>query len=168
MVPQKANLQLQNSYLPIDFSEHSEMAMEAAVDLLKKEDERTIYCHHVYFLPSGFYTTGKSEAEFSAIMRHHAEERMKGLLARFNKGRIPVKTFYERSNPSHAAKAINRKAHHLNADLRIIGARGRTRTAALLLGSTTEHLIRMDSDIPILIVKSKEKVFDFFELIKTI
>ena len=63
---------------------------------------------------------------------------------------------------------LNETAHDQKADLILIGSKGRTMGTSIFLGSVTEKLIKMDNDIPILIVKSKEKSFDFFELIKSI
>ncbi|OGL41961.1 MAG: hypothetical protein A2161_00450 [Candidatus Schekmanbacteria bacterium RBG_13_48_7] len=51
-------------------------------------------------------------------------------------------------------EAILDKVHSCKGDLIIVGARGRSATASLLLGSLTEKLIRK-SHIPILAVKKK-------------
>lgn len=58
------------------------------------------------------------------------------------------------------------KAHEINANAIIIGAKGRTATTAFFLGSIAERLIQLDNDIPLMIVRPKGKNAGFLEFLK--
>jgi nucleotide-binding universal stress UspA family protein len=49
-----------------------------------------------------------------------------------------------------------------------VGAKGRSAAAAIFLGSVTEKLLRINYDIPVLIVKEKGKHFTFLDFINNI
>jgi hypothetical protein len=71
-------------------------------------------------------------------------------LSRLNLGEIEVKTIWEES--PNTAQTIARVAEHAQSDLIVMGTRGRSESAAILLGSETDHTL-MESPIPTLAVK---------------
>ena len=79
-----------------------------------------------------------------------------------------IKPVFKYDSEGSPANLANETAHQENADVILIGARGRTAATAIFLGSVTEKLLTLDSDIPLLIVKDKKKTFDFLELLKKI
>jgi nucleotide-binding universal stress UspA family protein len=54
-------------------------------------------------------------------------------------------------------------AHSFKADLLIVGSRGRTRSAAVLLGSVAEKLVNSNHVIPMLVMKEKGENMSFLE-----
>lgn len=167
-VPQKATLKLDNIYLAADFSEHSDMAFEEALRLAKGNENATINVFNSFTLPSGYYKTGKSEEEFVEIMNDHAVKKYNKMIERFDVEHVHIQPVFKFDEENAPAQLMNEIAHQNNADLILIGARGRTATTAMFLGSVTEKLLTLDSDIPLLIVKDKNKTFDFLELLKKI
>ena len=163
-VPSGATFQLQKIFVPVDFSSHSKMAMEEAISIANNAEDRSITCGHCYELPTGYYTTGKSEAEFAEIMANNAKKKFE----KFSHG-MPLEKISSVNTWCHGkpiAKVINEEASAFDSDLLIIGARGRTFAASILLGSVAEKLISYEFTIPLLIVKRKSGGFDIWDAIK--
>jgi nucleotide-binding universal stress UspA family protein len=49
------------------------------------------------------------------------------------------------------------------ADLLIMGSRGRSKASAMLMGSVADGLVRINREIPLLVVKNKNENLDFFD-----
>ena len=50
----------------------------------------------------------------------------------------------------------------------VIGSKGRTQAAAIILGSITEKLIRLDSTLPLVVVKQRKHNLNFLEALMNI
>lgn len=167
-IPQTAKERLEHIFVSVDFSENSRLALEEAWHLAEKTRTAKIYCHHAYQLPIGYYSTGKTEAEFAQIMRDHAISKYKDLLRELKIPDSRIEPIFELQDKSSVAAMISNTAHDKKADLVIVGAKGRTDAAAILLGSVTEKLITECEDIPLLVVKQKGKSFSFYDFIKNV
>jgi nucleotide-binding universal stress UspA family protein len=151
IIPADSEAKFRKILLPVDFSEHSADAMETAIAFASAGGAK-IECLHVYRVPTGYHKTGKSYEEFVAIMRGHAEKDYRNLISKFNRAGLSITPIFELDN--NPPKAIKAAAQKQQADLLIMGARGRSAAAAILLGSVTERLIGT-TDIPLLAVKKK-------------
>ncbi len=167
-IPQTAKERLESIFVPVDFSENSRLALEEAWHLAEKAGTAKIYCHHAYQLPIGYYSTGKTEAEFAQIMQDHAVNKYKDLLRQLNIPDSRIEPIFELQGKSSVAAMVSNAAHDKKASLVIVGAKGRTNATAILLGSVTEKLITECEDIPLLVVKQKDKSFSFYDFIKNI
>ena len=147
--------------IPIDFSSFSVMAIDACRKIAKNAKAEILF-QHSYSVPTGYHTTGKSYEEFAAIMEKHARKDFK----RFRKEVIPDEEadceFILDSN-HHEAENAYKFASDSGADLIIIGSRGRTKLASFLMGSIAEKMTKYDHDIPLLVVKNKEKNMNFLK-----
>ncbi|NNC95970.1 MAG: universal stress protein [Chitinophagales bacterium] len=168
MVPEKLNTNLKEILVPIDFSEYSDMAFDKAVEIARNQEGVKIYLLYIYHLPAGYYTTGKSEEEFSEIMKKNAMKQFSKYVAEKDVDDIVYEITYQHDDSHHEHLLINKQAKKTTADLIIIGAKGRTPATSIFLGSIAEKLTKTESNVPLLIVKSKEKSFDILELIKSI
>lgn len=152
MVPTNSKLEINKIMVSIDFSEHSILAMEVAVELGKAIGISQIDCLHVYKLPIGYYKTGKSEQEFADIMKSHAEKALQTFIKNIDLKGLSVESHFILHDKT--AQAIQQASQEQEPDLLILGAQGRNAGASLLLGSVTEGIIR-SIDIPLLAVKKK-------------
>lgn len=151
----------------IDFSKNAQMALEEAIDLASASKAReAIGLVHTFKLPLGYYKTGKSEEEFAEIMKTNAQKKYTGFIDEIDNKGIDISVAYIRNKELDTYEVINNFAHEQQADLIVIGGRGRTNAAALFLGSTVERLISVDIDIPLLVVKDKKATFGLLELLK--
>jgi len=163
LVPENTFDSVSNILVPIDFSETSKLALEAAIEIAGKTGGR-ITCQHCFVVPHGYSTVGKSYEEFSGIMKENTQKKFKDFIAdiQTNINITEICTLDKDDNP---AKLIYNLAEAIQANLVIIGSKGRTGLASLILGSVAEKLMRYDKDIPLLVVKKKDEILDFFDAI---
>jgi hypothetical protein len=60
-------------------------------------------------------------------------------------------------------KLLLEEAIKMGADMILLGSRGRTQSAAILLGSVAEKLVMVNNVLPMLIFKKKGETVGFFE-----
>ncbi len=163
LLPEGSKPSFSNILVPTDFSENSTDAMDVAVAFASTKGIDEIHCLHAYYVPIGYYKTGKSLEQFAEIMKGHAEKNYENFLhaevcqigsvcqIKDLKGIKVTPLFMLEKKP---AKAIETVIKDHDIDLLVIGARGRHAGAGILLGSVTEHQLRTTT-VPILAVKKK-------------
>ena len=163
LLPEGVEPSFSNILVPTDFSENSTDAMDVAVAFASAKGIEEIHCLHAYYVPIGYYKTGKSFEQFAEIMKGHAEKNYDNFMRteicqagsvcqiRDLKGIKVTPIFMLEKKP---AKAIETVIKDHDIDLLVIGARGRHAGAGILLGSVTEHQLRTTT-VPILAVKKK-------------
>lgn len=151
-VPEGCQARFTNILVPIDFSDSSANAMDVALAFASSSGIKKIYCVHIYEVPIGYYKTGKSYEHFAKIIKGHAEKQYRDFMDKIDLKGVSVIPIFELAKQER--KGIEAAAKEHQADLLIMGARGRKAGAGVLLGSVTEDLIRT-SNIPLLAVKKK-------------
>ena len=160
VIPEGIKPSISNILVPIDFSEHSANAMDVAVAFATAKGISTIQCLHVYQLPVGYYKIGKSEEEFAAIMKKNARESYQKFISGIDLKSISViPEFVLHKKPAKAIREVVEKEH---IDMIVIGARGRSAAAGVLLGSVTEDLI-FSTFVPLIAVKKKGTGMKFLQ-----
>lgn len=143
-----------------DFSSHNHQIYEFAehvADKLKAE----LVPVHLYEVPQGYSKTGKSFEEFAEIMKENARTDFKKFVSKHNSPDMECEMILnEGENPGHLILDF---AINIEADLILLGSRGRTTSAAILLGSTAEKLIHANKFLPMLIFKKKGETMGFFD-----
>jgi nucleotide-binding universal stress UspA family protein len=139
--------------VPVDFSAHAAQAMQRARELSSASSTELLMLH-VFRVPAGYSRIGKSYEEFKQIMESHALRDGRRFLAKYN---FPPDTTcaYVATDDGKAAELTYAFAEENEVDLMVVGSRGRTAAAAVLLGSMAEKIVYRDSKVPVLIVKSK-------------
>lgn len=152
IVPQEHPAQIKKILIPVDFSENSADAADAALAFAEAYKIPKVHFCNVYNVPSGFHRTGKSYEEFGEIMKKNAKERLDEFVGGLDlRGITPEYELVLDKSPTRAIRELVEKQKY---DLLVVGARGRSATAAVLLGSLTEQLITTTS-VPLLAVKKK-------------
>ena len=154
-VPKGADIRIDSIMVAADFSENSKLALEQAVHFKEQKEHVTIYAHHVYTLPQGYYKTGKSHDEFSEIMRNNATKDADKFFNKHDIDRDHCEMKYTLSEDDKIHDELNDFAVQKDVDMILIGSQGRTAAASLLLGSVAEHVLHYDNHIPVFIVKKK-------------
>ncbi len=161
LVPEGALTDMERILAPVDFSECSREALEVAIGFARATDETsTVGCLSVYDVPTGFYKTGKSFEEFAEIMKGNTEKRYNEFVAGIDTRGVQVKPTFICNE--HVPEAILGHAETSGADLLVIGGRGITGLAAMLLGSNAEQVIR-STTIPTMVVKQKGASLDVID-----
>jgi len=166
IVPENSQPKVKKILVPSDFSDYSKDAVEEAVEIAEKNKGKSeIICQNVYSVPSGYHFTGKSYKEFSDIMLKHAEINYKKFIRKIDTKGHKIKPIYTKDEDDDPVIDIISKAEETNADIIIIGAKGRTAATALFIGSLAERLIQINDKVPLLVTRPKGKNAGIIEYI---
>ncbi|MEZ4962657.1 MAG: universal stress protein [Saprospiraceae bacterium] len=156
LIPDKAKLSLQNILVPVDFSIHSAEALRIAVAIRKRLPHAAkVTLVHVYEMPANYSAYRINEFKVKKMI----EEDRVGALEQFIIEHVPEA---DRKNLDTAL--VNRSPHSIGHnligfaeqyghDLIVMGAKGHSKLALLLMGSVTEKVFSHSQHIPVLIVK---------------
>lgn len=159
IVPENSNPKVKRILVPSDFSDYSKDALEEAIEITEKNGGKSeILCQNVYSVPSGYHFTGKTYEEFSAIMLKHAEVNYKKFIRKIDTKGYKIKPLYTKDEDDDPVIDIINKAQEIEANLIIIGAKGRTAATALFIGSLAERLIQVNNKVPLLVTRPKGKM----------
>lgn len=136
---------------PVDFSPHSENALDFALDLAKRlgADVHLVHVFQlpVYALPDGAMMAGP---EFTTKVTTELQKALTELARRKEGARI--ETHLVEGIPY---REVVRMTDELGADLVVMGTHGRTGIRHLLLGSVAERVVR-SSKVPVITVPMRE------------
>lgn len=162
IIPADAQPEITRVLVPIDFSEHAKDAVDVAVafsDAAALEGFNTL---HIRAVPDTYYKIGKSYEEFANTTRRYMAARQEVFLRQLDlRGLKVTPKFLLDDNVPRAIRGVSITN---DVDLIVLGARGRTDSAAVLLGSVTEHVIRT-THRPIVAVKKKGSNLSFLEAV---
>jgi nucleotide-binding universal stress UspA family protein len=138
--------------VPTDGSEHAERAADRAIDLAAIHDATVhVICVADTGPISAYRLPGEAESAAAAI-RDRTEEFVETIAARVETAGVDVTT----AIPEGPAKnEIVSYADEVDADLIVMGTRGRGGVERALLGSVAEHVVRV-SDVDVLVVGDEE------------
>jgi len=166
IVPENSLPKIKKILVPSDFSDYSKDALEEAIEITEKNDGKSeIICQNVFSVPSGYHFTGKSYEEFSEIMLMHAQVNYKKFIRKIDTKGHKIIPLYTRDEDDDPVVDIINKAQEIEANIIIIGAKGRTAATALFIGSLAERLIQINNKVPLLVTRPKGKNAGIIEYI---
>ena len=148
-----------NVMVPIDFSSYSVLSLNLVKSIIP--DINKIKCYHIYEIPSGYTKTGKTFSEFADIMLENSKKDYQRFLEK--NGLPEFECVFIRKTDRNRAKILMSAAKKEGVDFIVIGSRGRTNSASLLVGSVAEKIISRNKRIPMLILKKKGENMRFME-----
>jgi len=147
--------------VPIDFSEHSEYALETAAVLAKKYNAEILALHMLELSNAVISNAENLQQEETVFYLKLAEKRFQDFLDKAYLKDIEVtplvKHFKVFSEVSDVAKEHG-------ADLIVMGSHGASGLKEVLVGSNTEKVVR-HSNIPVLVIKENPILTDFENVI---
>lgn len=146
--------------VPTDFSDHTEMIYNFS-ERISRDMNAELVPVHLYQVPHGYSKTGKSFEEFSEIMKENANNDFKKFLQK-NKHKN-LECAFVLHEGGNEGDILLKEAHKINADMILLGSRGRTKSAAILLGSVAEKLVMVNNVLPMLIFKKKGETVGFID-----
>ncbi len=167
LVPVMESYAFKKLLVPIDFSIGSKMSIKQALTIKGMSDAKVIL-QHVFYVHSGYTTSGKTYEEFGAILQKNAEKEYKMFLREHEFDASQFEIIFTLDDDSKPFDNIYETAKENGADLIFLGARGRTPAAALIKGSTALDLIKYDDDVPFFIVKDEGERMGFWEALMKI
>lgn len=155
IVPEYAPAQISHIVVPVDFSSYSVKALETALSLRRTLGSSVrITCVNVYELPNlNIYLVEKIEdvrrmviddrkAAFRDFLKHYAGTEADS-----------IETAFVERQSSSIASCIYGYVRQEGANLLVMGAKGHSQVERLLLGSVSESLLKIDGDVPMLVVR---------------
>jgi nucleotide-binding universal stress UspA family protein len=141
--------------IPVDFSEHSEYALQVGATLAKKHAASLIVLH-MMGLSEAVLTKDESQEIFEAIYYIKlTEKRFSEFLDKDYLEGITIETTVQNYKDFHE---IDKVAQDFSADLIVMGSHGASGLKEVFVGSNTEKVVRTTS-VPVLVVKNKETHF---------
>jgi nucleotide-binding universal stress UspA family protein len=149
ILPADATPAVERVLVPVDFSEHAADAVDAAVAFAEAAGLSEVHLVHVYGTPT---KVERFHENSTYALRRRAEQAAEKFLAGIDlRGLDPVLHFVIGLD---VPEAIGKAVQQVGADLLVVGSRGRTPGAALLMGSVAEALVRHVTT-PLVAVKKK-------------
>lgn len=150
---QNAKEKITRILLPVDFSVHSDRAVEVAAGLANRL-AASVNVVHAFGLPRD-YTPYASHlgTDLEENIQECASERLDSIRARFEKSLVPVTLHFRRGLPS---VVIAETADETGCQLIVMGTRGNSGLSHVLLGSVAERTLRT-APCSVLVVKAGER-----------
>ncbi len=156
MVAEGRKFDFKRILVPIDFSEHSALAVQKALDFAILSTELVeLYTQNVYTVPSGYHYTGKTHKEFAQIMKDNAMKSYEAFMKNIETGGRKIKPIYSLNDNEDFVSDIKDQATRHKTELIIIGARGQTAASMLFIGSKAERIVMMHTGASMLVVRKK-------------
>jgi nucleotide-binding universal stress UspA family protein len=132
----------------VDGSDGSDRAMSVGIELARRDDARIVIAHiEERIVAKGGGPIHATEDEIQADIRRQAEElSSQGIDTKVEMSDVMV------GGPAHGIEEIADKA---GADLIVVGTRGHSPVAGLLLGSVTQRLLHI-AHRPVLAVPARD------------
>ena len=139
--------------VPVRDSECSANALDTACGIADATDAE-VTALNVYQVHAGYARVGMTLEQCCSELEAAADRESQRLLGRVDTRSVDVRCLARGDTRDDPLPVILQAARDESAELVVIGARGRTGTAGVLLGALTERLIQR-SPIPTLAVKKK-------------
>lgn len=143
--------------VPVDFSEHSEYALEVAASIAKRHDAELLVVHMMGLSESVINKNESKEIMEAMYYMKLAQKRFADFLDKDYLNGLKV------TDMVHNYKVfgeLNDVAKSNHADLLVMGSHGSSGLSEVFVGSNTEKVVRT-SDIPVLVIKKRRKDFQF-------
>lgn len=137
--------------VPVDFSEHSEYALEVAATLAKKQDAAIVILHMLGLSEAVFTKDDSQEFMEAQFYMKLAKKRFNEFL---DKSYLKGITVTETIQNYKIFSEINEVAKEQDIDLIVMGSHGTGGLSEIFVGSNTEKVVRT-SEIPVLVIKEQ-------------
>ena len=143
-------MEFENIIVAVDFSEHSDRALDAALGMAKR-DQATLHLVHSFHIPMPGPTPDAVlfPPDTWASVREASAQKLERILERMKAEGIECELHL---CPGYPVGAILDTAEEVEADLIVMGTRGLSGLKHVLLGSVAERTIRV-APCPVLTVR---------------
>lgn len=156
MVPEQSHGHLRTIVVPIDFSDNSIRALKAALAIKYAAGKGAkVIALNIYQRPDLLsYKVDMTPEQFERNIRENHEKGFEKFISEQLPGfEKEIHPLLVESGLPDIANQILEQSLEAKADLIIVGSRGHSQLERLLLGSTTETLLNINEQAPLMVVK---------------
>ena len=143
--------------VPVDFSEHSEYALEVAASIAKQQNAELLVVHMMGLSES---LTNKNESKEIMEAMYYMKLAQKRFADFLDKDYLEGVSVTDMVHNYRVFSELNDVAQDNHADLLVMGSHGSSGLSEVFVGSNTEKVVRT-SNIPVLVIKKRRKDFKF-------
>lgn len=147
--------------VPVDFSKHSEFALETGAALAKEHNAELIVMHMLEMSESIYSSSNSDRGKENAFMLMVANKKFEAFLDQPYLEDVNVTPMVKYHK---VLKEVAEVAKDIKADLIVMGSRGHSEHDGIFTGSNTEKVVRY-SNTPVFVVKSKPKSVNFDHIV---
>lgn len=152
---------IQKIIVPIDFSKHSEYALEAAANLAQKHHAEILALHMLELSNALISDDDNSKQAEAVFYLKLAEQKFADFLDKPFLKDVKVTPIVKHFK---VFKEVNDVAQEHNADIIVMGSHGTSGFRELFVGSNTEKVVRY-AEIPVLVIKHHPILTDFEKVV---
>ena len=150
--------------VPIDFSEHSENALEVAATLAKRFNAQLFLFHMIGVSES---VLSKSELEEQEEADYYLQLAKKKLSSFLDKPYLKDLTVNSIIQNLRDFSEVEKVAREKQVELIVMGSHGASRLKSFFVGSNTEKVVR-SSNVPVLVIKKRHTDFNVKKMLLAI
>jgi nucleotide-binding universal stress UspA family protein len=143
--------------VPVDFSEHSEYALEVAASIAKQQNAELLVVHMMGLSES---LTNKNESKEIMEAMYYMKLAQKRFADFLDKDYLDGVSVTDMVHNYRVFSELNDVAQDNHADLLVMGSHGSSGLSEVFVGSNTEKVVRT-SNIPVLVIKKRRRDFKF-------
>jgi len=157
IVPEASEPDFKRIFLPVDFSDYSDKALNFVQLINEKAPLEAVCIQNIYKIPLPSYKAMRTHAQMATLMKDNAEEAYDRYIQEHQPSikKEKLKPIFTLDDQNKPGKLILEEARKNHANLIVMGSKGQSPAAALLMGSVTEKLLKREPEIPVLIIKKK-------------
>jgi nucleotide-binding universal stress UspA family protein len=153
IVPDYCRPHVSRILVPVDFSEHSKLALTAALEIARGSgEEPQVIVQTVGCVAYGYHMLGMNRDEAIAKQAEVTQQKLDEFLKKVNTSGVQFETIITWSED--IAAAVHDLAAVRKMDMIVVGSRGLSPAAAAILGGNAERIL-LQAPQPVLIVKRK-------------
>lgn len=143
--------------VPVDFSIHSEYALEAAAMLAKRNNAKILALHMLEISEATLINSDNEQQAKALFFLKLAEQKFEIFLDKDYLKGIEITPIVKHFK---VFSEVNEVAKEHDVDLIVMGSHGTSGFKEIFVGSNTEKVVR-NSDIPVLVIKKKPMALDY-------
>ncbi len=147
--------------VPVDFSKHSEYALEVASKIARQHEAGIILLHMIGLSDSVLANSEIAEEAEAKYFLKLAKEKIKEFTAKEYLKDISVEAIIQNYKDF---TEVNNVAQEQNCDLVVMGSHGTGGLSELFVGSNTEKVVRT-SDLPVIVIKKPHDEFSINKMV---
>lgn len=153
-IPEGAQPLIQKIIVPMDFSDNSARALQAAIELATQLKGCMVRCVHIVnTIPSTYYLDMKTRSQLDGQAMMNTENAWGMFLDKNDWSKKGILIDFVQNTNTNTANLLSDFLKSQHTDLVIMGAKGHTAFENFLYGSLTETLVNQYEASPILIIR---------------